>query len=115
MGGRRAPIFAGIGVAAAVLIVLFFLVLPKMGQVKDANATLTELQAQQATLGAQLAAAPPEPEGPPDGLTEREVEIVRLIALGHTNSEIGEQLYLSVRTIESHRAHTAEDEPVDAR
>ena len=56
MGGKRAPIFAGIGVAVAVLIVLFFLVLPKMGQVKDANATLTELQAQQATLGAQLAA-----------------------------------------------------------
>ena len=56
MGGRRAPIFAGIGVAVAVLIVLFFLVLPKMGQVKDANASLTESQAQQATLGAQLAA-----------------------------------------------------------
>jgi len=56
-------------------------------------------------LGAQLAAAPPEPEGPPDGLTDREVEILRLIALGHTNSEIGEQLYLSVRTVESHRAH----------
>jgi Tfp pilus assembly protein PilO len=35
---------------------MFFLVLPKMGQVKDANATLTDLQAQQATLGAQLAA-----------------------------------------------------------
>jgi two-component system, NarL family, response regulator NreC len=56
-------------------------------------------------LGAQLAAAPPEPEGPPDGLSEREVEILRLIALGHTNSEIGEQLHLSVRTVESHRAH----------
>ena len=56
-------------------------------------------------LGAQLAAAPPESEGPPDGLTEREVEILRLIALGHTNSAIGEKLYLSVRTVESHRAH----------
>ena len=56
MGGKRAPIFAGIAVAVAVLIVLFFLVLPKMGQVKDANASLAELQAQQATLGAQLAA-----------------------------------------------------------
>ena len=56
MGGKRAPIFAGIAVAVAVLIVLFFLVLPKMGQVKDANATLTEAQAEQATLGAQLAA-----------------------------------------------------------
>jgi two-component system, NarL family, response regulator NreC len=56
-------------------------------------------------LGARMAAAPPAPSGPPDGLTEREVEILRLIALGHTNTEIGGQLYLSVRTIESHRAH----------
>ena len=56
-------------------------------------------------LGAQLAAAPPEPPGPPDDLTERELEVLRLIALGHTNAEIGAQLYLSVRTVESHRAH----------
>jgi two-component system, NarL family, response regulator NreC len=56
-------------------------------------------------LGARLAAAPPEPAGPPDDLTEREVEVLRLIALGHTNSEIAGQLYLSVRTVESHRAH----------
>jgi two-component system, NarL family, response regulator NreC len=56
-------------------------------------------------LGARLAAAPPEPAGPPDDLTEREVEVLRLIALGHTNQEIAEQLYLSVRTVESHRAH----------
>ena len=46
-----------------------------------------------------------EPAGPPDDLTEREVEILRLIALGHTNSEIAGQLYLSVRTVESHRSH----------
>ena len=46
-----------------------------------------------------------EPTGPPDDLTEREVEVLRLIALGHTNTEIAEQLYLSVRTVESHRAH----------
>src|SRR3954449_3422195 len=56
-------------------------------------------------LGAQLAATPAEPSGPPDDLSEREVEILRLIALGHTNAEIGGQLYLSVRTVESHRAH----------
>ena len=56
-------------------------------------------------LGARLAAAPPEPAGPPDDLTEREVEILRLIALGHTNAEIGERLFLSVRTVESHRSH----------
>jgi len=56
-------------------------------------------------LGARLAAAPATPSGPPDDLTEREVEILRLIALGHTNAEIAAQLYLSVRTVESHRAH----------
>jgi two-component system, NarL family, response regulator NreC len=56
-------------------------------------------------LGAKLAAEPPEPTGPPDDLTEREVEVLRLIALGHTNAEIASQLYLSVRTVESHRAH----------
>jgi two-component system response regulator NreC len=56
-------------------------------------------------LGARMAAAPPEPAGPPDDLTEREVEVLRLIALGHTNVEIGEQLFLSVRTVETHRAH----------
>jgi len=55
-------------------------------------------------LGAELAAAP-VPEGPPDDLTDRELEILKLIALGHTNGEIASQLYLSVRTVESHRAH----------
>jgi two-component system response regulator NreC len=59
----------------------------------------------QPALGARLASQPSEAAGPPDDLTEREVEVLRLIALGHTNSEIGEQLFLSVRTVESHRAH----------
>jgi two-component system, NarL family, response regulator NreC len=40
-----------------------------------------------------------------DGLTEREVDVLKLIALGHTNAEIAERLYLSRRTIETHRAH----------
>jgi len=57
------------------------------------------------SLGAALAAAPPAPSGPPDDLSEREVEVLRLIALGHTNAEIAGKLYLSVRTVESHRAH----------
>jgi two-component system response regulator NreC len=56
-------------------------------------------------LGARIAAAPPEPAGSPDDLTDREIEILRSIALGHTNSEIAGKLYLSVRTVESHRAH----------
>ena len=54
-------------------------------------------------LGARVAAEPPP--GPPDGLSEREVEVLRMIALGFTNAEIAEQLYLSVRTVETHRAH----------
>jgi two-component system response regulator NreC len=56
-------------------------------------------------LGAMLAAAPPERSGPPDDLTERELEVLRLIALGHTNAEIAQSLFLSVRTVETHRAH----------
>ena len=56
-------------------------------------------------LGARLAAEPDPGSGPPGDLTRREVEVLRLIALGHTNNEIAEQLYLSVRTVESHRAH----------
>jgi two-component system response regulator NreC len=59
----------------------------------------------QPELGARMAAAPPEPVGPPDGLTDRELEVLQLIAMGNTNAEIGTQLYLSVRTVESHRAH----------
>jgi two-component system response regulator NreC len=56
-------------------------------------------------LGARMAAEVPERSGPPDGLSGREVEVLRLIALGHTNGEIAAQLFLSVRTVESHRAH----------
>lgn len=52
-------------------------------------------------LGAQLATAP---DGPPGGLTPRESEILGLIAAGHTNPEIAEQLVISVRTVETHRA-----------
>ena len=70
--------------------------------VRRAAAGLTYLNP---TVGAKLAAALPEPSGRPDDLSEREVEVLRLIALGHTNSEIAEQLYLSIRTVETHRSH----------
>jgi two-component system response regulator NreC len=52
-----------------------------------------------------LIATSETPPGPPDDLTGREVEVLRLVALGHTSAEISEKLYLSVRTVESHRAH----------
>jgi two-component system, NarL family, response regulator NreC len=54
-------------------------------------------------LGAKVASEPPP--GPPDGLSDRELEILRLIALGFTNSQVAEELFLSVRTVETHRAH----------
>jgi two-component system response regulator NreC len=54
-------------------------------------------------LGARIASEPLP--GPPDDLSEREVDVLRLIALGHTNAEIALQLYLSVRTVETHRSH----------
>jgi two-component system, NarL family, response regulator NreC len=56
-------------------------------------------------LGARLATQPAEGEGRPDNLSPREVQVLKLIALGHTNGEIASSLFLSVRTVESHRAH----------
>jgi two-component system response regulator NreC len=56
-------------------------------------------------LGAKLAAQPLEDDARPDSLSPREVEVLELIAFGHTNSEIAASLFLSVRTVESHRAH----------
>jgi two-component system response regulator NreC len=58
-------------------------------------------------LGARLVAAEAEERArsEEDPLSEREHEILRLLALGHTNQEIAGQLYLSVRTVETHRAH----------
>ena len=59
-------------------------------------------------LGAALLApdaATARPAGPGGELSEREVEVLTLIANGLTNAEIAERLYVSVRTVETHRAH----------
>lgn len=58
-------------------------------------------------LGARLLAADAAAHaaGTDDPLSEREAEVLRLLALGHTNQEIAAQLYISVRTAETHRAH----------
>lgn len=55
-------------------------------------------------LGAVLA-QPEGPRGPVDDLSPREREVLRLLALGYTNQEIAQMLVVSVRTVESHRAH----------
>jgi len=68
------------------------------------------------TLGAALL-APPEPgvgragsaisglAGPGGELSQREVEVMRFMAMGLTSAEIADRLFVSVRTIETHRAH----------
>jgi two-component system response regulator NreC len=58
-------------------------------------------------LGARLITAESEERkrAESDPLSEREREVLRLLALGHTNQEIAAQLYISVRTAETHRAH----------
>jgi two-component system response regulator NreC len=66
----------------------------------------------QPEVGARLAR---EVADPGDELSDREREVLRLIALGHTNSEIAEKLYLSVRTVESHRAHIQQKLGLSAR
>jgi len=57
----------------------------------------------QPALGARLAAGADGRQA--DELSDRERDVLRLIALGHTNAEVAEQLYISIRTVESHRAH----------
>jgi len=59
------------------------------------------------TLGARMVAAEAEERAAADAdpLSERERDVLRLLALGHTNQETAEKLYISVRTAESHRAH----------
>jgi two-component system response regulator NreC len=58
-------------------------------------------------LGARLVAAESEERkrAASDPLSDREREVLRLLALGHTNQEIAAQLFISVRTAETHRAH----------
>ena len=58
-------------------------------------------------LGARLVAADAEAakRAEEDPLSDREREVLRLLALGHTNQEIAKMLFISVRTAETHRAH----------
>jgi two-component system response regulator NreC len=56
-------------------------------------------------LGARIAAEPEITHGLADELSDREREVLHLLALGYTNSQIAHELFLSVRTIEAHRSH----------
>lgn len=54
-------------------------------------------------LGAQLVVADGVPTLEP--LSDRERDVLHLLALGHTNQEIGKKLFISIRTVDTHRAH----------
>ena len=58
-------------------------------------------------LGARMVTAEAEARAAAeaDPLSDREREVLRLLALGHTNQEIAKELFISVRTAETHRAH----------
>jgi len=59
------------------------------------------------TLGALIVAADAEERerAEQDPLSDRERDVLHLLALGHTNQEISDKLFISVRTAETHRAH----------
>jgi two-component system response regulator NreC len=57
------------------------------------------------TLGARLVSPSVTGDSGSEELSERETEVLSLLALGYTNPEIAERLVVSVRTVESHRSH----------
>lgn len=69
-------------------------------------------------LGAALlgpAAGGPRAGGPGGELSDREMDVLRFVALGLTNAEIAGRLYVSVRTVETHRAHVHQKLGIKAR
>jgi DNA-binding NarL/FixJ family response regulator len=80
-------------------LILLDLLLPR----KSGYDVIPELAAVAPELGARLV----NPTGSPalEPLSERERDILHLLALGYTNQEIGKKLYISVRTVDTHRAH----------
>jgi DNA-binding NarL/FixJ family response regulator len=64
-------------------------------------------------LGARLVT----PNGSPalEPLSERERDVLHMLALGHTNQEIGKKLFISVRTVDTHRAHIMQKLDLETR
>ncbi len=56
-------------------------------------------------LAARAVCEPEVAPGQAEGLSPRELDVLRLVALGYTNTQIGEELHLSIRTVEAHRSH----------
>lgn len=58
-----------------------------------------------ATMTRALVQPPPRHAAPAEALTQREIDVLRLLARGNTNRQMAELLNLSIRTVESHRAN----------
>lgn len=72
------------------------------------------------SLGAELVRAEQDArEGPTTArgvpLSEREVDVLRLVAAGYSNKEIADELYISVRTVETHKTHIMQKTGLRAR
>jgi len=81
--------------------------LPKRSSDRELVTAIRLLAAGAGYVEPELGARLVTPNGSPalEPLSERERDIVHLLALGYTNQEIGKKLYISVRTVDTHRAH----------
>jgi two-component system, NarL family, response regulator NreC len=95
--------------------------IPKEAADTDVVAAVREVAAGRSyvhpTLGARMVVAEAEERdrAEQDPLSDRERDVLRLLALGHTNQEISEQLFISVRTAETHRAHIMQKLRISSR
>ena len=77
--------------------------LPYLGNVREVVDSIVAF-----TSSGSTAAPPARAATNPAGLTEREIDVVRLVARGLTNQDIADELVLSVRTVERHLANIYE-------
>ena len=89
--------------AVPFLVVVFLCQLATAGIIRKGKAT-----SKPSPIGRLRANSAPD-------LTEREKDVLGLLALGHTNREAAEQLFLSVRTVESHRARIQQKLRISSR
>jgi DNA-binding CsgD family transcriptional regulator len=66
---------------------------------------MTPLQEKLVDLHGSITAPSERLTGYPDGLTEREIEVLRLVALGKSNREVASELYISINTVLRHMTH----------
>lgn len=86
-----------------------------VGAIKDVAAGRTVLDAQVQRRLVELVAAPAVEPGVPEGLTRREVDVVRLVAEGLSNRQIAQRLVVSEATVKTHLNHVLAKLDVDGR